>query len=76
MLGQKQAPNGTSDLLNSCVLLEEIPMFVGEPPVAASPSGLADLATEESSKHKEKAIAPRSPGMQVALQDKAAGSTK
>ncbi|XP_050051030.1 heat shock factor protein 1-like isoform X1 [Dermacentor andersoni] len=76
MLGQRQAPNGTSDLLNSCVLLEEIPMFVGEPPVAASPSGLADLATEESSKHKEKAIAPRSPGMQVALQDKAAGSTK
>ncbi|XP_075557420.1 uncharacterized protein LOC142589719 isoform X4 [Dermacentor variabilis] len=76
MLSQKQAPNGTSDLLNSCVLLEEIPMFVGEPPVAASPSGLADHATEESSKHKEKAIAPRSPGMQVALQDKAAGSTK
>lgn len=78
MLGHKQASNGTSDLLSSCVMLEDIPMFVGdvEPPVAASPSGLADLAMEESSKHKEKAIAPRSPGMQVALQDKAAGSAK
>ncbi|XP_049516852.1 heat shock factor protein-like isoform X2 [Dermacentor silvarum] len=78
MLGHKQASSGTSDLLSSCVMLEDIPMFVGdvEPPVAASPSGLADLAMEESSKHKEKAIAPRSPGMQVALQDKAAGSAK
>ncbi|KAL1439802.1 hypothetical protein MTO96_009651 [Rhipicephalus appendiculatus] len=79
MLGHKQASNGASDLLSSCIMLEDIPTLDGEvePPTTASPLDLADLATEGSSKHeKEKAVAPRSSGMQVALHDKAAGATK
>ncbi|KAH7984692.1 hypothetical protein HPB52_023521 [Rhipicephalus sanguineus] len=79
ILGHKQASNGASDLLSSCIMLEDIPTLEGEvePPETASPLGLADLATEASSKHKkEKAVAPRSPGMQVALHDKAAGAAK
>lgn len=78
-LGHKQASNGTADFLNDCIMLEDIPMFVGDakPPAAASPSGLAGLAMEESSKHKKaKAAIRRSPGMQVALHDKAAGTTR
>uniref|UniRef100_A0A224YZR7 Heat shock transcription factor 1 n=1 Tax=Rhipicephalus zambeziensis TaxID=60191 RepID=A0A224YZR7_9ACAR len=79
MVGQKQASNGASDLLSSCIMLEDIPTLDGEvePPATASPLDLVDLATEGSSKHeKEKAVAPRCPGMQVALHDKAAGATK
>ncbi|XP_049275166.1 heat shock factor protein isoform X3 [Rhipicephalus sanguineus] len=79
MSANSQASNGASDLLSSCIMLEDIPTLEGEvePPETASPLGLADLATEASSKHKkEKAVAPRSPGMQVALHDKAAGAAK
>lgn len=79
MLGHKQASSGASDLLSNGTMLEDISMLEGdvEPPATASPLDLADLAKEESSKHeKEKAVAARSPEMQVALHDKAAGATK
>ncbi|XP_077504147.1 uncharacterized protein LOC144114356 isoform X3 [Amblyomma americanum] len=83
MLGDKQAANGTSDLLDSCILLEDLPLFAGDttPPVAASPSGLpatsTDVATEETSGHNKVATTPpANMEMQVALQDKTAGTTR
>uniref|UniRef100_A0A023FCC4 Putative trailer hitch n=1 Tax=Amblyomma cajennense TaxID=34607 RepID=A0A023FCC4_AMBCJ len=64
-------------------MLEDIPMFVDDSAASepASPLGLtvpaSDLSSEESPKHKEDiAAAPVSPEMQVALQDKAVGTTK
>uniref|UniRef100_L7LYK1 Putative heat shock transcription factor n=1 Tax=Rhipicephalus pulchellus TaxID=72859 RepID=L7LYK1_RHIPC len=78
MLGHKQASNGASDLLSGCIMLEDIPTLEGEvePSAPASPLDLTDLATEGSSKHEKEKVSPRSPGMQVALHDKAAGATK
>ncbi|XP_077503462.1 uncharacterized protein LOC144113933 isoform X3 [Amblyomma americanum] len=83
LLGDRHAANGTSDLLSSCVMLEGIPMFVGDSAASepASPLGLTVPATshasEGSPKHKEDSgAASVSPDMQVALQDKAFGNTK
>lgn len=83
LLGDKQATNGTSDVLNSCVMLEDLPNFAGSvrSPVAVPTSTLAtsstELATEDSSRQKENATdSPPSLGMEVALQDKNSGNTK
>ncbi|XP_054918615.2 heat shock factor protein-like isoform X2 [Dermacentor andersoni] len=83
LLSDEEPANSTSDLLSSCVMLEDLPNFTGNvrSHAAVSPSTLAapstEVATEESSSQKESAAAsPPSPGMQVALQEKTSGTTK
>uniref|UniRef100_A0A023GNX6 Putative heat shock factor 1 n=1 Tax=Amblyomma triste TaxID=251400 RepID=A0A023GNX6_AMBTT len=80
-LSSKQAANGASDLLSSCIMLEDLPLFAGDntpsPAAAGLPATSSDLAEEETSGHSEVATAPpANTGMQVALQDKTAGTTK
>lgn len=73
MLGDKQATNGASDLLGGCIMLEDLPLFAGD----TTPATCTDLATEETSGHNEVATTPpANMGMQVALQEKTAGTTK
>ncbi|XP_075559825.1 uncharacterized protein LOC142591373 isoform X2 [Dermacentor variabilis] len=83
LLSDEEPANSTSDLLSSCVMLEDLPNFTGNvrSHATASPSTLAapstDVTTEESSSQKESAaVSPPSRGMQVALQEKTSGSTK
>uniref|UniRef100_A0A131Z316 Heat shock transcription factor 1 n=1 Tax=Rhipicephalus appendiculatus TaxID=34631 RepID=A0A131Z316_RHIAP len=83
LLGDKQTTNGTSDVLNSCVMLEDLPNFAGSvrSPATVPTSTLAtsstELAAEKSSRQKENAAdSASSRGMQVALQDKNSGTTK
>lgn len=73
MPGDKQATNGASDLLGGCIMLEDLPLFAAD----TAPATSTDLATEETSGHSEVATAPpANMGMQVALQEKTAGTTK
>ncbi|XP_070382618.1 heat shock factor protein-like isoform X3 [Dermacentor albipictus] len=83
LLSDEEPANSTSDLLSSCVMLEDLTNFTGNVRSHApvSPSTLAapstEVATEESSIQKESAAAsPPSQGMQVALQEKISGTTK
>ncbi|XP_037284348.1 heat shock factor protein isoform X2 [Rhipicephalus microplus] len=81
LLGDKQSTNGTSNVLNSCATLEDLPNFAGSVPATISTSTPAtsgtELTTEKSPTRKEDATdTPSSQVMQVALQDKNSGTTK